>query len=393
MVEGGYYVYQEKLYHCTRTGLFKGSYKTYDSPLYCSDTVYCSDALVCTDAYLEYGGSRLAEYDVVNLIEEGVPIHGVTETFVSTRTDYDWETHKKLGDYLRFINSQYGLNLMPLYNCFGEYYVDGVDLTTGRLREENVVGYRTALVPIKFNRRYTIAMNSKAPVYMMPIIFDGKLIRRVNDVGGFVGENEHNTVTKVNSFRYKHPVTLDVTNTDPELQPLEKNLYLALQVPANLDSKITVIEGQYASHNGIQIYDEKMFRCSPNKVIDSIMVSDLSLLNDTVSFEKNTHNVPFSDKLIGYLLRHTIDMRNPFTEDVEYVTNKFGYYSGFKGSWETELRCKLFDAYMLLKDTKSELNFTDVLGYVDADIETALDKGWLKHSSVRKFNKIKSGVK
>lgn len=393
MVEGGYYVYQEKLYYCTKTGLFKGSNKTYKSPLYCSDTVYCNEETVCTDVYLEYGGSRLAEYTVVNLIEEGVPLWGITENFVSTRTDYDCLTHKKLGDYLRFINSQYGLNLMPLYNCFSEYYVEGVDLTTGRLREADTVGYRTALVPIKFNRRYTIAMNSKAPVYMMPVIFDGKLIRRTGDIEGFVGENEHNTVTKVSSFRYKHPVTLDVTNTDPELQPLEKNLYLALQVPTTLDSRITVIEGQYSAHNGIQIYDEQMFRCSANKFIDNVMVSDLSLLQDTFGMEKNIHNIPFSDKLIGYLLRHTIDMRNPFTEDVEGVTSKFGYSSGFSGSWENELRCKLFDSYMLLKDTKSELNFMDILGYVDADIENALDKGWLKHSIEKKLNKIKSGVK
>jgi hypothetical protein len=397
MVEGGYYVYQEKVYKCTRTGLFKGSYKTYKSPLCCSDTVFCGDDIRCgmiidNDEYLEFGGSRIAEYEVINLIEEGVPIHGLTESFISTRTDYDSLTHQKLGDYLRFLHSQYGLNLMPLYNCFSEYYVQGVDLTSGRLIETNVDGYRTTLVPIKFNRQYTVAMNSDFPVYMMPVLYDGKLIRRAENTNKFLCEDGSNVITKVGAFRYKQPVVIDVSNTNKELQPYEKNLYLAIQFPKTVNTPITVIEGDFSANNGIHIYDECMFKKSSDKFINNIFVSNLSLLNMPTGIGKNVNSVPFSDKLVAYLLRHTIDMRSELSEDVEYVTNAFGYSYGFEGSWEPELRGKLFDGYMLLKDTRNELNYNDILGYVDRDIENALSHGWLKYNSSKKLNKINSVV-
>ena len=87
-------------------------------------------------------------------------IVGLTESFLSTSGQYDMDTHRKLGDYLRLLRSVYGLDLMPLYNCFNNYFVDNVDLSSGNLSSNGNSHYRVTLVPIKFNKDYTITMNS-----------------------------------------------------------------------------------------------------------------------------------------------------------------------------------------------------------------------------------------
>ena len=405
MVEGGYYVYQEKVYKCTKTGLFRGSYKTFNGPLCCSNTVYCGGhyvdeldgnklkPLTVTDKHIAFSGSRMAEYQVVNLIEEGVPLHGMTEYFVSTRTDYDSDTHKKLGDYLRFLNSQYGLNLMPLYNCFSEYYVKGVDLSKGVLLEDDVTDYKTALVPVKFNRKYTVALNSSSTVFIKPVLYDGKLIRDYKNTDKYICDNGQLGIRKFNFLRYNFPVTIDVSNTDSELQPLEKNLYLAIQMPMSVKPPIVVIEGEYGANGNLKIYDESMFRCSSNKFVDNILTSELSLLNMPTTLVRSMDNVPFSDKLISYLLMHTIDPREIIDENVKRVTDKFGYKAGYEGSWGPEIRGKLFDSYMMLSKNRDELNYTDILGYVDADIERALSRGWLTYSESKKMKTITAEVK
>jgi hypothetical protein len=66
-------------------------------------------------------------------------------------------------------------------------------------------------------------------------------------------------------------------------------------------------------------------------------------------------------------------------ENVERVTDTFGYHLGHDGVWSSELRCKLFDAYMKLKDIRDEFCYEDILGYVDKDIEDALNKGVLRY--------------
>ena len=86
------------------------------------------------------------------------------------------------------------------------------------------------------------------------------------------------------------------------------------------------------------------------------------------------------DQLIEYLVGHTIDMRDKMSENVIRVTDKFGYKVGYEGSWDVAIRGKLFTAYCDLQANKNEvLNFEDILGYVDKDIEEALNRGYLRY--------------
>ena len=89
----------------------------------------------------------------------------VTTNFNITSSEYDTKTHEYLGNYLRFIRDYYNIDLMPLYNCYSnrvldslykEYSLedsgDSVFINTGK--------YNYYLIPVKFNKDYTIALDS-----------------------------------------------------------------------------------------------------------------------------------------------------------------------------------------------------------------------------------------
>ena len=63
--------------------------------------------------------------------------------------------------------------------------------------------------------------------------------------------------------------------------------------------------------------------------------------------------------------------------NISYIEEQVGYLPVYRGIWDDELRYILFMKYMNL--TKhSDLNFIDILGYVDSDIECAIRKGLIR---------------
>lgn len=400
MVEGNFYLYHGKIYKCTLTGIFNGSQIIYKDYLYCSESIYCNDNLVCTDGLYNYGGKRLAEYELIDDYFEGKDILGFTEHFHSTKTYYDENTHIKLGNYLRLLKSMYGLDLMSLYNCYCNYYVDNVDLTLGKLIDNNNKYYKVTLVPIKFNRTYTIGMNCSSTIFIKPVIYDKKLIR-TPDNKKFMYDNKYTAVSKFSGVKFNNPFKVNVFNTDPDAQSLEKFLYLAIQFPVNTTTPITVLEGDFNNYLNKHTYDFKMFDYSIERDVNKALISQPSLLmnyknniniNGVIMSSKNTGknhelilgdgSLPFSDRLVEYLIGHTIDMRDEICENISRVTNKFGFRVGYEGSWNTAIRGKLFEGYIKLKETKEDIiSLDDILGYVDKDIEEALNKGYLKYAN------------
>lgn len=397
MVEDNFYLYHGKIYKCTRTGIFNGSNVVYKDYLYCSETVYCGDNLRCTDGLIEYGGKRIAQYEVVDNYVEGKDIIGMTEYFHSTRTYYDEQTHIKLGDYLRLLRSMYGLDLMSLYNCYCNYYVDNIDISRGRLYEDNNPQYKVTLIPIKFNRTYTLAMNCSSTIFIKPVIYDGRLIKN-SDNKTFVYDNRYTNITKLSGCSSSNPVKISVSNTDAYAQSLEKYLYLAIQVPVTNMSSITILEGDFNNYFNKMDYDARLFKYAVEKDINKTFITTPSLLaiqkrtiqlngrslllfNSEDEQQKiDNMSIPFSDRLIEYLVGHTIDMRDEISENITRVTNEFGYKVGYEGSWDVSIRGKLFDMYTALQEKKADiLNFEDILGYVDKDIEEALNRGYLKY--------------
>ena len=378
MVEDNLYLHHNTIYKCTKTGIFNGSDIEYKNHLYCNETVYCNENLKCTDDVIPYGGKRLAEYEVIDTYLEGQDIIGLTELFTSTTAYYDTQTHIKLGDYLRLLRSIYGLDLMSLYNCYANYFVDNIDISGGKLAEGNNPYYKVTLIPVKFNHTYTITLSTSSSAFLKPVIYDGRLIKDPS-TSTFIYDNIYTSITKLSAQSLNNPIYINIANTDPKAQALEKHLYLAIQIPKNNNTPITVLEGEFRNYYKLSDYDAKIFNYSTEPDLNKLFISKSSLLKRQKSLTLDTRVEPFSERLIEYLVGHTIDVREELSENVKYVTDIFGFKYGYEGSWEPALRAKLFDSYMRLKEKKTNMNFEDILGYVDKDMEEALTKGYMKY--------------
>lgn len=385
MVEGRTYLYNKKFYLCTGTGIFDSGKTDYSLKLYCSDTLQLTDndKFVVTDDFIQMDSRLAATYKEVGSYTLGDSLVGLTEDFASTSSYYDHETHRKLGDYLRLLRSVYNLDLMPLYNCFNNYFVDNIDLSSGNLSGHGNSNYRVTLVPIKFNKEYTISLNSSSSVFIKPVLYKGKLLQYPDSDdekrGRYIYDNVYPTIYKYGQMKYSAPVKILVENTDKDSQSLERYLYLAIQIPVNTLTRITVIEGSAKLYNYTDVYDVSAHNKLSNSDINKLLRSASSLLSYSDAITKDTVSVPFSDRLIEYLVQHTIDDREELTENIGRVVDKFEYPSGKNILWNIGLRSKLFNRYMRLEDKYDTLNFKDILGYVDKDIEYALDRGYLKY--------------
>lgn len=377
IIEGGVYLFKNKIYRCTASGVFydKGTTDVM-SPLYCAERVLCRDdaQFTVTDDDVPYGGAMPAEVEIVCGIKEGDTVDGLTEYFVSTKAGYDWETHKVLGDYLRMLRSIYSLDLMPLYNCYCDRWVDDVDLSNDKLSSTLNSGYKTTLVPVKFNHTYTVALNSLLPIKMMPVIYNNGLVKRISD-GEFLYSYYYPRVYTYYSASSHSPLTVEIPNSVGELQSHERDLYLAIQIPNSVSTDIVVIEGKASPFRQAVEYDIKALDVNVGANVNNLFKSGCRLLYDNKPLIK-ADNVPYSDKLIEYLLRHTIDTRDTFTTNIQKVSDvvdggRVRYF------WDLRLRAAVYHKYIKACEKNTELDSLDVFGYVDSEVEKAMSRGYM----------------
>lgn len=407
MVAGCLYTYKDKVLRCTKSGRFTGvrgtvnklDYLTVQEPLLVNEgnmNVYTFNEnknefqfeevpFAVTDDVVSIQLYTPAEFEVVSRFVPDTYVPGITQSYVSNMSYYDEDTHRKLGEYLRYIKNMYDLNLMPLYNCFTYKLVDNLTLdvnSENNLTQTSNTKYKTFLIPIKFDKTYTIALDSDFPVMMKAVFYNNRLVKdRDNQfyLSNYLDESiiVHNNTQFSRPFTYVLPNTKAVDSSGrPCYQMLhnyEKYLYLAIQISADNDSSLVVLEGDYSRNGTSSITDVYGLRRDVNTTdaISAMLTSRLSLLdrNDGI------HH-PFADKLIQYLLRNTIDTREDIDDNVANVEKAVGYMPEYQGMWDDNLRYLLFFNYMKLTN-REELNFLDILGYVDSDIEEAVRKGYI----------------
>lgn len=147
------YIYHGRLIHCLVGGIL-------DRRL---------NDLVPGRAYVNQDNST---FKVLDDIDFGSYHINVTRKETCPNSYYDADTHRLLGKWLRMLRSYTNIDLMHLYNCFDGTYLD--DVSIGNTSDEyylNLFGLSTAKVlwvPIKYNTKYTIYVDSKKPVKMCP---------------------------------------------------------------------------------------------------------------------------------------------------------------------------------------------------------------------------------
>ena len=458
IIEGCTYIYKDKILRCTKTGRFNGinANQFTDDHLYANEYVIATDedyvlshynpstrnydiyiedegkeggryarynsdtqtwegadipgigGLTVTDDVVRYYYRPVGEYKILDDYSFGESVKNITQRFVSNVSYYDPQTHRFLGEYLRCVRDIYGVDLMPLYNCFDydstEYLY--LDETKGAV-EGTSPKYKVLLIPIKFNRTYTIAIDCEFPVLVKSVFCKDGILLKDEDDKSFT-DLLHESTKRYNGIRFSNPVTYMISNdtsadlympdndgsdfniedaeqaafvkkreVDRTLQEHEKYLYMAIQIPKTNTSSVSVIEGDFSSVANRYVSSAEGINKLSDRQLSRTFLSKLSLLQSN-----SGKQVPYSDKLIAYLLQYTIDYRDEINENISGIETKINYRPALpdfvKGIWDVDLRYTLYSKYMNISGT-DYIEKTDILGFVDRDIENAVNKGLIKH--------------
>ena len=285
---------------------------------------------------------------------------------------------------------------MPFYNCFSARTADIKVLNGIKVVDElgNIkfkapfckMGleskYKTYIVPIKFNKTYTIEIDSPVEVRICPVIYkDGALVK---DDDGVVYSDKINCKSKIlGNMNFRMPTTFKVKNRDYKLQTLEKDLYLAIQLDASIKTSVVVLEGDY-THSGYKVYNHEYSSKLTETDKNRLFLSSLSLLQIS-----DGNSYAFSDRLIEYLLLNVVTNQDEISDNIKRVqkyisddTKKTNYiqvnrysfmpYRGkVTGVWDDNLRAALYDIYMHNGSNKLDIN-----GFVDRDVEKLITRGF-----------------
>lgn len=344
--------------------------------------------------YPGYLSDKIAKYDYIDSYIPETYYKINAEKYLSPYDYYDSDTHKQLGKLLRFYRAVYQLDLMPYYNCWDGSYLGGFvinPLSQDILVEtNNTSAFKIIKVPIKFNRKYTIAMDCSSEVKMMPALIklNDKLKVKLgigNDIDLCDKLMNSNKVTIYNQLTFNRPIVFEVENKSEEslttiegsvdgnttvsqfFQRYENDLYLLIQVPSLNDSSVVVLEGDYTAIKTNNIFNVQYLNSLSQEQINHYLLSDLSLImmNDKISY-------PFADRLVEYLLENVINSRDEIGEDIVRVRQKLNgnvVYDPNITAWDEYLRKTLYDLYMSSTFTTK----MDISGFVDKDVEKFID--------------------
>lgn len=313
-----------------------------------------------------------------------------TERIMSNNLYYDVETHKQLGHYLRTYRDCYNIDLMPFYNCWCNEYISDYYITSEGTVQGDNSQYKVAIVPIKFNKKYTIAADSSSVVMTAPIYQENNQL--IPAWSGSVSfdltkdlclRNECVNVHKELSTSFKNPFVIEISNKEKDSyaevhQRNERYLYLLIQFMSTVDTTLVVLEGDYTDLSCNEIYSSEKYvevkydeeTITEENIIspaewDKMMLSQLDLLQFSTKEQR-----PFSNRLIEYLLDNVITSRDDISLDIKLAQRGRTSQTGI---WDNNLRRAIYHDFMLSKHTRK----LDITGYVDKDVENAIMKGYM----------------
>lgn len=331
-----------------------------------------------------------AEVERFNHFSFGTYYSKFTEKFMSNNLYYDVDTHKQLGHYLRTYRDCFNIDLMPFYNCWCNEYVSGYFVTDKGVIEGDNSQYKVAIVPIKFNKQYTIAADSTSPVMISPVYLENnQLIPAWSGSVSFdltkdlCSRNGYSNVHRELSCSFKQPFVVEIPNHEGDSHAVvhqrnERYLYLLIQFMSTVDTTLIVLEGDYRNLSCTKIYNsEEKLDVEHDGVVttekniitpkewDAMMLSNLDLLQLSSKEQR-----PFSNRLVEYLLENVITSRDEIALDIKIAQRSRMEQSGI---WSNNLRRLLYESYLLSRHTRK----IDITGYVDKDVENAIMKGYM----------------
>ena len=354
--------------------LFDGKYYFKDRKLY-----YCTKG----SRFQEDGSILPGTLKQVGVYNYGQRMENLTTNLVMNSSVYDSYTHAYLGEFLRFVRDYHKLDLMPLYNCFNnespkslKFTLDiphVIESSEGNIEKTSYFRVDTSndlynyyIVPIKFNTKYNIAIESQVPYELCAMIYTGSQRLKISN------QLMKQTYTLIGNSRFEQPFDFQV-DVDGRKIPrcnyerytdYEENLRLLIKIPRSVKSSIAIIEGDlllaksygdkitsrlvYNEEEVIRVSNKEAYPDLYDKVVRQPQYNELKIntnlsllsLNDGVSY-------PFADRLVEYLLRNVINHTEKLQYNISRVQDKvypkFGNFKGFFDIWNIDLNYKIHD--------------------------------------------------
>lgn len=356
-----------------------------------------------------------------------------TEKYVSKYNYYDTYTHEVLGNYLRMYRDLFGIDLMPLYNCFSYRFFEDMYLTSdtqcGYVLENNK-NYMLAAIPIKFDRTYTIVVDCQSSIKIKAVFHDN-LGHLVNGFGEFeseatemlkdcpikfefngnIKETTNDGIIEVPYMCFNKPIKFELklnnnVFTDAykrKLKCMEKYLYLVVQLPSDNSSSIVALEGNYTNNdinvNYYNIEDKQKaiqdILSNPNSnyiksniaqatdsndafdtVIRLLDASDNDTINkfmhtDLSLLKMGTANMyAFNNRLVEYLLLNVVDSEDTIDENTIKAQEIFHLFN--RSDVMPSVWSNLLRFSIYRKFLEENKNISDINGFIDKDVEKML---------------------
>ena len=367
---------------------------------------HCNDDILVNNSYY------IDRNKIYRVIDNKKELTGSTYTFgkrylnITTNFDfeslyYDIETHKYLGDYLRFIRDYYNVNLMSMYNCSINKTVDR-DITLYKEYDSNnketkeVWSYKDNIiyiVPIKFNQVYTIGVDYPKVEICACLYNEKKDIVVQADK-----ELYNNSYTILRNCSLDRPILYDKLkdyyNVNKDLFTKESTLKLLIKLPKGYSNSVVVLEGDY-TQGCSQSYQNKVCKYIFNRNAENAIPEDTlkGIINSQIrpqlmSYNNLNNNYLLADRLVEYLTGNVISSISQ-DYDIEKV-QKWGLFNSESlyenkqvskeldtlqyGLWNNDLTRFLYELNQLELPQNGYVNIPyDSIGYVDKDLERKLE--------------------
>lgn len=320
-------------------------------------------------------------------------IRGLTNNYAIDSTIYDFKTHYYLGNYLRFIRDFHGIDLMGMYNCCAYESPRNFSLKEGDIEFTTYNQlYTLIMVPVKWGRKYTIAIDSHENIEMVCIHYENN--RQIDK--SFIEDTYFN----VSSSRFNHPFVYDKLVKDSYEDNKEQTLKLFIKIPTMCTSSIVVLEGDYVDCSNSNFYLDNNIQRVSNYAIG--MDENLNPLKN-LNFNKNKNQLLalntqtkllLSNRLVEYLSLSAItpmtDVNNNIKRVQRTLSSKLGYTTNYLGIWDDAIRetiCEYLWSSGLINSKD------DLLSYFDKDVEYSLGGLLRKSNDSRVFTNNSIGGK
>lgn len=332
----------------------------------------------------------------LNMYKRNDMIINLTKNMIINNHNYDSYTHQYLGDYLRFVRDYDHINLMSMYNCFANTYAK--NLSYDLVINTNIIKFndfsdkfKIFMVPVKFQQKYTIAIDCDVPFEIMAGFYNNGQINSETIIFEY-----KNTYQKIGSSYFNKPFIYDKLINLSKLIKLEgktasstynqeENLKLFIKVPSTNKSALVVLEGDYSKNKQTTFINN--FKQLPHYIFQKQFDKNNNQINNRPNYSYYSKlqllninsgvSYPFADKLIQYLFGNVINPNDEIKSNIIKIQNKmqdlttkkiynFNYIKEYDGIWDNQLRNCLYEYCWNTNLVNTEF---DVIGFVDKELE------------------------